>query len=89
MAEEGTDDVLDLLAWNHVLEGTVDEVLGASNILQMDPGVLEGQTRGDYILYFIIDPSVNQCTGQPKWSKGTQRLEVRGNKEPEGMKDTF
>ena len=29
MAEEGTDDVLYLLALNHVLAGIEDEVLGA------------------------------------------------------------
>ena len=27
----------------------------------MDLGVLEGQTRGDYFLNSIFDPSVNQC----------------------------
>ena len=47
MAEEDTDDVLYLLAKNHVLEGIVDEVLGTLNLLQMDLGVLEGQIRGD------------------------------------------
>ena len=31
---------------NHVLEGIVDEVLETSNLLQMDLGALEGQTRG-------------------------------------------
>ena len=50
MAEEGTDDVLYLLAKNHVLEGIVDEVLETLNLLQMDLGALEGQTRGDYFL---------------------------------------
>ena len=28
----------------------------------MDLGVLEGQTRGDYFLNSIFDPSVKQCT---------------------------
>ena len=46
MAEEGKDDVLYLLASNNVLEGIVDEVLGTLNLLQMDLGALEGQTRG-------------------------------------------
>ena len=31
----------------------------------MDLGVLEGQTRGDYFLNSIFDPSVKQCTVQP------------------------
>ena len=48
MAEEGTDDILYLLALNHSLEGIEDEVQGTQNLLQMDLGVLEGQTRGDY-----------------------------------------
>ena len=61
MAEEGKDDVLYLLASNHVLEGIVDEVLGALNLLQLDLGVLKGQIRGDYFLDSIFDPSVNQC----------------------------
>ena len=65
MAEEGKDDVLYLLASNHVLEGIVDEVLGTLNLLQMDLGALEGQTRGDYFLDSIFDPSVNQCSGHP------------------------
>ena len=65
MAEEVTDDVLYLLALNHVLAGIEDEVLGALNILQMDLGVLEGQTRGDYFLNSIFDPSVKQCKGHP------------------------
>ena len=56
------DDVLYLLAKNHVLVGIVDEVLETSNLLQMDLGALEGQTRGDYFLNSIFDPSVNQCT---------------------------
>ena len=30
----------------------------------MDLGVLEGQTRGDYFLNSIFDPSVNQCIEQ-------------------------
>ena len=30
----------------------------------MDLGVLEGQTRGDYFLNSIFDPSVKQCTVQ-------------------------
>ena len=63
MAEEGTDDVLYLLAKNHVLVGIVDEVLGILNLLQMDLGALEGQTRGDYFLNSIFDPTVNQCSG--------------------------
>ena len=46
MAEEETDDVLYHLAKNHVLVGIVDEVLETSNLLQMDLGALEGQTRG-------------------------------------------
>ena len=29
----------------------------------MDLGVLEGQTRGDYFLNSIFDPSVKQCNG--------------------------
>ena len=28
----------------------------------MDLGVLEGQTRRDYFLNSIFDPSLNQCT---------------------------
>ena len=60
MAEEGKDDVLYLLASNNVLEGIVDEVLGTLNLLQMDLGALEGQTRGDYFLNSIFDSSVNQ-----------------------------
>ena len=28
----------------------------------MDLGVLEGQTRGDYFLNSIFDPSVKQCS---------------------------
>ena len=35
---------------NHVLEGIVNEVLGTLNLLQMNLGALEGQTRGDYFL---------------------------------------
>ena len=31
----------------------------------MDLGILEGQTRGDYFLNSIFDPSVNQCTHHP------------------------
>ena len=30
--------------------------------MQMDLGVLEGQTRGGYFLDSIFDPSVNQCS---------------------------
>ena len=30
----------------------------------MDLGVLEGQTRGDYFLNSIFDPSVKQCSAQ-------------------------
>ena len=30
----------------------------------MDLGVLEGQTRGDYFLNSIFDPSVKQCSVQ-------------------------
>ena len=33
----------------------------------MDLGVLEGQTRGDYFLNSIFDPSVNQCTVHALW----------------------
>ena len=46
---------------SHPLVGIVDEVLGTLNLLQMDIGALEGQTRGDYFLDSIFDPSVNQC----------------------------
>ena len=56
MAEEGKDDVLYLLASNHVLEGIVDEVLGTLNLLQMDLGALEGQTRGDLFFKFHFWP---------------------------------
>ena len=56
MAEEGTDDVLYHLAKNHVLVGIVDEVLETSNLLQMDLGALEGQTRGDYFFKFNFSP---------------------------------
>ena len=28
----------------------------------MDLGVLDGQTRGDYFLDSIFDPSMNQCS---------------------------
>ena len=38
MAEEGTDDVLYLLAKDHVLVGIVDEVLETLNLMQMDLG---------------------------------------------------
>ena len=64
MADEGKDNVLYLLAKNHVLEGIVDEVLGTLNLLQIHLGALEGQTREDYFLDSIFDPSVNQCTVQ-------------------------
>ena len=64
MAEEGKNDVLYLLASNHVLEGIVDEVLGTLNLLQMNLGALEGQTRRDYFLDSTFDPSVNQCDGE-------------------------
>ena len=30
----------------------------------MDLGVLDGQTRGDYFLDSIFDPSMNQCIQQ-------------------------
>ena len=33
----------------------------------MDLGVLEGQTRGDYFLNSIFDPSVKQCSAQALW----------------------
>ena len=53
---------------NHVLVGIVDEVVGISNLLQMDLGVLEGQTRGGYFLDSIFDPSVNQCNVHTCWA---------------------
>ena len=62
------DDVLYLLAKNHVLVGIVDEVLVTLNILQMDLGALEGQTTGDYFLNSIFDPSENQCNTQPSFT---------------------
>ena len=65
MAEEGKDDVLYLLASNHVLEGIVDEVLGTLNLLQMILGVIEGQIRGGYFPDCILDPSVTDCTEEP------------------------
>ena len=34
----------------------------------MEIGALEGQTRGDYFLDSIFDPSVNQCSDQSKKS---------------------
>ena len=69
MAMEGKDDVLYLLASNHVLEGIVDEVLGTLNLLQMEVGAPEGQTRGDYFLDSIFDPSVYQSTGDSNMEK--------------------
>ena len=50
------------MAWDHALEGIVDEVLEILNLLQMDLGVQEGQIRGDYFSDSIFDPSVNQCS---------------------------
>ena len=52
----------------------------------MDLGVLEGQTRGDYFLNSIFDPSVKQCTveavgvgvGSPK--QETVRRRRKGGK---------
>ena len=38
----------------------------------MDLGVLEGQTRGDYFLNSIFDPSVKQCSGQGRGHLGLQ-----------------
>ena len=65
MAEEETDVVLYLLAKNHVLVGIVDEVLETLNLLQMDLGALESQTRGGTVfLNSIFDPSVKQCSGE-------------------------
>ena len=64
MAEEGTDDVLHLLAKNHVLVGILDEVLKTLNLLQMDLGAQEGQPRGDLFLNSIFDPSVNHFSAQ-------------------------
>ena len=74
MAEEGTDYVLYLLAKNHVLVGIVDEVLKTLNLLQMDLGALEGQTREDYFLNSIFYPSVNQCSVESKLKSGNKEL---------------
>ena len=63
------DDVLYLLAKNHVLVGILDEVLETLNLLQMDLGALEGQTRGDYLENSIFDPSTNQCTMDSRKNK--------------------
>ena len=37
----------------------------------MDLGALEGQTKKDYFLYSIFDPSVNQCSAHPGASHTT------------------
>ena len=49
----------------------------------MDLGVLEGQTRGDYFLNSIFDPSVKQCTGHLKNVKGPgMSLDVQCRETP-------
>ena len=55
------DAVLYLQDRDHVLVGKENEVVGTSNLLEMVPGVLEGQTSGGLFLNSIFDPSVNQC----------------------------
>ena len=42
----GVDAVLYQEDWDHVLAGKEDGVVGTSNLLEMVPGVLEGQTSG-------------------------------------------
>ena len=46
--EVGTDDVLYLLASNHVLARIEDEFLGTLTLLQMGLGVLEDKTKEKY-----------------------------------------
>ena len=52
------DAVLYLRDRDHVLVGKENGVIGTSNLLEMVPGVLEGQTSGDLFLNSIFDPSV-------------------------------
>ena len=46
--------------------GIEDEVLGTLNLLQMDLGVLEGQTSRGLFSNSIFDPSVIGAIGYPK-----------------------
>ena len=57
------DAVLYLQDRDHVLAGKENGVVGTSNLLEMVPGVLEGQTSGDLFLNSIFDPSVIGTTG--------------------------
>ena len=66
MAEEGTDDVLYLLAKNHVLVGIIDEVLETLNLLQMDLGALEGQTSRGLFSNSIFDFSLIGAIPHPE-----------------------
>ena len=52
------DAVLYLRDRDHVLVGKENGVIGTSNLLEMIPGVLEGQTSGGLFLDTIFDPSM-------------------------------
>jgi len=49
----------------------------------MDLGVLEGQTKGDYFLDSIFDPSVKQCTAPP----GHKRQQASPQGQPGGEQE--
>ena len=57
------DDELYLLAWDHVLAGIVDEVIGIENLLGMILGVLEGLIQRGLLRFSIFTPSSVQLLG--------------------------
>ena len=59
------DAVLYLRDRDHVLVGKENGVVGTSNLLEMVPGVLEGQTSGGLFLNSIFDPSVIGASVHP------------------------
>ena len=60
------DAVLYLRDRDHVLVGKENGVVGTSNLLEMVPGVLEGQTSRGLFLNSIFDPSVIGASGHPQ-----------------------
>ena len=56
------DTVLYLQDRDHVLVGKENGVIGTSNLLEMVPGVLEGQTSGGFFSNSIFYPSVIGAT---------------------------
>ena len=62
---KGGDDKLLLLAWDHVLAGIVDEVIGIENLLGIILGILEGLINRGLFRFSVFTPSSVQCPAIP------------------------